>query len=88
MDLIPETENKNNEEIRADDAHIKGYTIAIKHWFWPFLWIKHKCYRHEVAATNHLVLYRIDRSQRALPVARASWIVYPDYWLFMKQLKK
>jgi hypothetical protein len=66
---------------------IQSYRIQTKSGWLP--WGKiHHC-RHEVnTETNHLILYRKDNTQIAMPVANKSWIVYPEYWQFMSQYAK
>lgn len=84
---INDNENQDEGKHYAELA-VKSYTIRVKHRWFPFLWRKYNCYRHEVSETGHLVLYRIDRSQIALPVAKLAWVVYSNYWDFMDQFKR
>lgn len=90
MDLPKEVNADKNDyqEDKNSQLAIKSYTICIKHRWIPFIGRFHKCYRHEVSETGHLVLYRIDGTQIALPVAKRSWLVYSNYWDFMNQFKK
>jgi hypothetical protein len=77
--IEPETEKENA---------IRGYRIQTKSR-WLSFWKIHNCHRHEVATqTQHLILYRTDNSQIAMPVENLTWVVYPEYWQFMKQIKK
>jgi hypothetical protein len=91
MDLAEKVNHKENDEKENTytDLAQKSYTIAVQHRFFPFLYKKHACYRHEISPeTGHLILYRMDSSQIALAVAKRSWIVYPNYWDFMRQFNK
>jgi hypothetical protein len=89
MEALPEINEQKQAPKNYDETKlkIKGYTIGIKHKFLP-VYKKHKCYRHEVITTGHLVLYRNDKSLAALPMTKLSWILYPDYWDFMAQFPK
>lgn len=81
------TYEDNYQKDHYANLAVKSYTICIKHRWFPFIGRFHKCYRHEVSDTGHLVLYRIDGTQIALPVAKRSWLVYANYWDFMNQFK-
>lgn len=91
MDLtekVDEQKHAEKENAYTELAH-KCYTVAVQHRFFPFLSKKHSCYRHEISQeTGHLILYRMDSSQIAIAVAKRSWIVYPNYWDFMRQFNK
>jgi hypothetical protein len=87
MDSVSEIEKNAYENNNEADLSVKCYTIGIKHKWSPFC-RKHQCYRHEVTDTGHLVLYRIDKTQIAIPIANRAWIVYSNYWDFMNQFKK
>jgi hypothetical protein len=64
-----------------------SYTVLVQRKYFPFLGKKYKCYRHEVVLeTKHLILYRVDRTQIAIPINKRSWILQADYWDFMAKL--
>lgn len=86
MDLTPQEKTSQEPPVHMLVDH---YIVEVRSRLFPWLSKKHKCYRHEVFPdTSHLVLYRTDRTQIAVPIAKRSWVVYANYWDFMKQLNK
>jgi hypothetical protein len=86
MDLPEEEKKIQDQTSPVQEPQPKHYTVGVKHRYFP-IERKHLCYRHEVTATGHLVLYRINNTQIALDARKRSWIIYADYWPFMKWIE-